>query len=99
MTDVDEERRILNAVLDKVESCDLPLPDSVSIRGCVRVEVNWHLQDDAGGTRAVVDAFPGQWRLHPVSEVGKPVLVYADGDVEVTVWGDPEADRLLAEAS
>ena len=96
MTNVDEERRILNAVLDKVEAFGLPVPDSFEVRGRVRVEANWHLQEDPDGVRAVVAVFPGEWALHPVSRVGSPVLVYADDDVEVTVWGDPDAAELAA---
>jgi len=101
MTHVEEIRADIRAAIDKlfdrIESQNLPLPYSIDPdKDLGTIEVNWMLQDDLEGSRAVFLAYPiDGWAYARSSSMREPVLEWVSGpgreSIKVHLWPHPEA--------
>lgn len=94
---IEDARDRVNDLLSTVDSHSLPLPRSVGFEED-GIECDWMLQEDLEASRAVLDAFPGEWIVHPVSKPTEPVLEWKRPGLEVTLWAHPDSVHLRAEA-
>lgn len=83
-------RELINELLDKVEDEGLPVPFDINLNRGERLDINWMLQEDLEGSRAVLRAYDG-WAFHSVSKPDEPCLVhfYGPEQNEVTLWAHP----------
>lgn len=94
---VRDVRGIINDILDKVEHDDLPMPYDFT-PDCIlgSVSVDWMLQEDLTGSRAVMNAFPGTWSQSRSSRASEPIWDYVDDDrfLKITLWSHPDTIQM-----